>query len=335
MSEGENPHMGEPAANGLTTTTRRHNGSRCAVVSSWFISCCLLTTLGLTGCFGSSTGDVQLPVAKTTAWIIPNVETKLPAPRGLFAAKNGELYVLDDAGRFLIYDRDRKLIRTTWMPEYSVGRAEGLWQMLDGRVAVADTHYNRVVLLNPDGTCERMFGTKGTGPGEFTFPETVIQDPEGRLYVAEYGGNDRIQRFSADGEFQLTFSSFGTEPGELQRPTGLVWHDHKIYVCDAVNNRVQRFSEDGQFEAVVADAQTAGLYYPYDMAISPAGELYVAEFGSGRVTKLSLEGKLLGRYGTAGRDVGQFWTPWGVAVAEDGRVFVADTGNRRLVELKL
>ena len=98
---------------------------------------------------------------------------------------------------------------------------------------------------------------------------------------------------------------------------------------------MQRFSEDGEFEAVLADAQTAGLYYPYDMAISPTGELYVAEFGSGRVTKLSLEGKLLGRYGTAGRDVGQFWTPWGVAVAPDGRVFVADTGNRRLVELKL
>jgi iron(III) transport system ATP-binding protein len=295
----------------------------------------VLGLLMLSGCFGPTEGNVQLPVAKYDAWQIPNEAAKIPTPRGLFVAENGDLYVLDDAGRFLIYDRDHKLTRKTWLPEYSVGRAEGLWQMLDGRVAVADTHYNRVVLLNPDGTCERMFGTKGTGPGQFTFPETVVQDPEGRLYVCEYGGNDRIQRFSKDGEFQIAFSSFGTDPGQIQRPTGLVWHDHKIYVCDAVNNRVQRFSEDGQFESVLADAQTAGLYYPYDMAISPSGELYVAEFGSGRVTKLSLEGKLLGRYGTAGRDLGQFWTPWGVAVASDGRVFVADTGNRRLVELKL
>lgn len=301
----------------------------------WHAVAWLLISFRLAGCFGSSDGDVQLPVVRVDAWQIPNEEAMIPAPRGLVVANNGDLYVLDDAGRFLIYDRDHKLLRKTWMPEYSVGRAEGLWQMLDGRVAVADTHYNRIVLLNPDGSCERMFGIKGTGPGEFTFPETVVQDPEGRLYVCEYGGNDRIQRFSANGEFQLAFSSFGTDPGQLQRPTGLVWHDHKIYVCDAVNNRVQRFSEDGKFEEVLADAQTAGLYYPYDMAISPAGELFVAEFGSGRVTKLSLEGKLLGRYGTAGRDVGQFWTPWGVAVAADGRVFVADTGNRRLVELKL
>jgi len=301
----------------------------------WHVFVLLAGLLAVSGCFGTAEGDVQLPIVKFDAWQMPNEEAKLPTPRGMFVAENGDLYVLDDAGRFLIYDRDHKLTRKTWMPEYSVGRAEGLWQMLDGRVAVADTHYNRVVLLNPDGSCERMFGTKGTGPGEFTFPETVVQDPQGRLYVCEYGGNDRIQRFSADGEFQIAFSSFGTDPGQLQRPTGLVWHDHKIYVCDAVNNRVQRFSEDGQFEAVLADAQTAGLYYPYDMAISPSGELYVAEFGSGRVTKLSLEGKLLGRYGTAGRSIGQFWTPWGVAVAPDGRVFVADTGNRRLVELKL
>ncbi len=325
-------------ANGRSTDCRlprRRIRRRRAVVSSWFNLIALSLMVPLAGCFGPATGDVQLPVKEIAAWQIPADEARLPTPRGLFVARNGDLYVLDDAGRFLIYDRDHQLLRITWMPEYSVGRAEGLWQMLDGRVAVADTHYNRIVLLNPDGSCERMFGARGTGPGEFTFPETVVQDPQGRLYVCEYGGNDRIQRFSADGEFQLAFSSFGTDPGQVQRPTGLVWHDHKIYVCDAVNNRVQRFSEDGQFEAVLADAQTAGLYYPYDMAITPAGELLVAEFGSGRVTKLSLEGKLIGRYGTAGRDVGQFWTPWGVATAADGRIFVADTGNRRLVELKL
>jgi DNA-binding beta-propeller fold protein YncE len=155
------------------------------------------------------------------------------------------------------------------------------------------------------------------------------------LYVCEYGGNDRVQRFSADGKFELAFGSFGTGEGQFQRPTGLVWRDHKVYVCDAVNNRVQVFTEDGKFERVLADAQTAGLYYPYDMAISPEGELYVVEFGPGRVTKLSLEGKLLGRFGKAGRRTGEFWTPWGVAVTQNGKVYVGDTGNRRLVELQL
>ncbi len=129
-----------------TTTTRRHHGLRRAVASLWSI----LLPIGVAGCFGTADGDAQLPVAKYDAWQIPNEQAKIPTPRGLFVAENGDLYVLDDAGRFLIYDRDHKLLRKTWMPEYSVGRAEGLWQMLDGRVAVADTHYTRIVLLNPE-----------------------------------------------------------------------------------------------------------------------------------------------------------------------------------------
>lgn len=294
-----------------------------------------LVAVCLPGCSSDSSAEPEIKVSKIDSWALPNEGPKIPAPRGLHIAPNGDLMVLDDAGRLMVYDPNNQLKHTWWMPEYSVGRPEGLWVMLDGRIAIADTHYHRIVLMRQDGTVDSMFGEEGTGPGQFIFPETCIQDPAGRLYVCEYGGNDRVQRFSPDGTFELAFGGFGTAEGEFQRPTGLVWHDHTIYVCDAVNNRVQAFSEDGEFLRVVADAQTLALYYPYDMAISPQGELFVVEFGTGRVTKLSREGKLLGRFGSSGTAAGQFWTPWGVAVTQDGRVFVGDTGNRRLVELRL
>ncbi|MBX3444611.1 MAG: ATP-binding cassette domain-containing protein [Planctomyces sp.] len=295
----------------------------------------LMTAVWLAGCSRETAGAQQIPTREIHTWQLPSEGARMPTPRGLHVNPDGQLMVLDDAGRLMIYDEDRNLVSKCWMPEYSVGRPEGLWVMLDGRIAIADTHYNRVLLLAADGSLDSMFGEKGERAGQFIFPETVIQDPQGRLYVCEYGGNDRIQRFSTDGEWQASFGSFGTEPGQLQRPTGLVWHDNSIYVCDAVNNRVQEFTEDGQFVRVVADAESSGLYYPYDMAISPEGELFVVEFGSGRVTRLSLDGRVLGRIGMVGRNVGEFWTPWGVAVAQDGRVFIADTGNRRLVEVRL
>lgn len=296
----------------------------------------LLIAVCLPGCWSGEAAEPQIHVSKVDSWALPNEGPKIPAPRGLHIAPNGDLMVLDDAGRLMVYDdNDHSLKHKWWMPEYTVGRPEGLWVMLDGRIAIADTHYHRVVFMRQDGTVESMIGEEGTGPGQFIFPETCIQDPAGHLYVCEYGGNDRVQRFSADGKFELAFGSFGTGEGQFQRPTGLVWHDHKVYVCDAVNNRVQVFTEDGKFERVLADAQTTALYYPYDMAISPEGELYVVEFGPGRVTKLSLDGKLLGRFGKAGRQTGEFWTPWGVAVTQNGKVYVGDTGNRRLVELQL
>ncbi|HEY2249517.1 MAG TPA: hypothetical protein VGH74_00605, partial [Planctomycetaceae bacterium] len=80
--------------------------------------------------------------------------------------------------------------------------------------------------------------------------------------------------------------------------------------------------------------ESAALNYPYDIAANAAGDLYVAEYGAGRVSKFDLKGRLLGRYGSIGSDDGQFSTPWGIAADRKSRVYVADTGNFRVVELK-
>jgi hypothetical protein len=61
----------------------------------------------------------------------------------------------------------------------------------------------------------------------------------------------------------------------------------------------------------------------------------VIEYGASRITRVGLDGRLLGRYGRAGSAAGEFATPWGIAVDSLGRIRVADTGNRRLVALEL
>ena len=168
------------------------------------------------------------------------------------------------------------------------------------------------------------------------YPVAVIQDGDGDLYVCEYGGNDRVQKFRPDGDFVLSFGSFGTGPDQFQRPSGMAWCAGKLYVADAINNRIQVFSGDGRFLASLGGAGTAlSLRFPYDVALGGDGALYVAEYGAGCVSKVSLEGQLLGRYGSTGRGEGQFQTPWGVAVDSKMRLRVADTGNRRIVGLEL
>ena len=72
------------------------------------------------------------------------------------------------------------------------------------------------------------------------------------------------------------------------------------------------------------------LEYPYDIATSVEGDLYLVEYGGGRVTCLNRDGKLLGRWGRTGSAQGQLATPWGLAVDSQLRVFIADTGNRRM-----
>jgi ABC-type multidrug transport system ATPase subunit/sugar lactone lactonase YvrE len=300
------------------------------VVLQASLAICL--ALGLVGCESAAEGRT-LEVASVTYRSLPAEGARLPAPRAITFSPRQEMFILDDVGRVLVYDADLNLHRRWWMPEYSVGRPEGIVVMQDGRLAIADTHYHRVVFMDQQGQVLGMFGQEGEEPGQFIFPEDVIQDPHGFLYVCEYGGNDRVQKFTADGQFVLQMGGVGTRPGEFQRTSGLVWHEGKLYVSDTVNNRVQVFADNGKFIAVLADADTAGLQYPYHLAQGPDNALYVVEFQAGRVTRLSLDGEVLGRYGTTGRGQGEFWTPWGIAVDDTGRIIVGDTGNRRLVAL--
>jgi DNA-binding beta-propeller fold protein YncE len=219
------------------------------------------------------------------------------------------------------------------MPDYADGKPEKICQFRDGRLAVADTHYHRVLFFDSEGNELARHGSLGRDAGQFIFPVAVVEDDSRNYYVCEYGSNDRVQKFSGDGEFLLQFGGFGTEPGQFQRPSGVVWRDGKVYVVDAFNSRIQVFSDQGEFvEILGVGNESATLNYPYDIATNDRGDLFVVEYGAGRVSKFECTGKLLGRYGTMGSGEGQFSRPWGIAVDAEHHVYVADTENRRVVQ---
>ena len=303
-------------------------------VGRWLVCAGSMLATIAGGCSPSET-EATLPVKAVRHWTMPPDGASFPAPRGMFAADNREIYVLDDAGRVLVFDRAGELQRQWRMPEYEIGRPEGICRFRDGRIAVADTHYNRVVFFDEGGQVLHIMGESGSQPGQFVYPVAITQDTEQNFYVAEYGDKHRIQKFSVGGEFLLEFGSHGTEPGQFQRPSGIVWMDGSIYVVDAFNNRVQVFRDDGRFLQILGESDNSiGLDYPYDIARSSTGDLYVVEYRSGRVTHLNTGGRVLGRFGQTGRERGEFLTPWGLTVTSDSCVLVADTGNRRIVEIE-
>lgn len=343
-SERFSGHLAEveltPLATG-TTQTVYHRPPRPSLVTGQRVSlrilalvCAVALCLGQSGCLGGS-GARELPVVSSTIIRIPVDGKRMPAPRALTVSKDRELYVLDDSGRILVYDEKNTLIRQWSMPESSVGKPEGIRVLQDGRVAIADTHYHRIVFFSQQGELLSMFGSEGEKPGEFTYPVDLMQDPSGFLYIAEYGGSDRIQKFAPDGKFVLEFGGLGTEMGKFQRPSGMVWLDSKIYVADAINSRVQVFNDQGQPLEVLDWADQGGLYYPYDIALSPHGQFFFVEYGACRVSVANPHGQLVAQFGHEGRGHHELWTPWALAVSEDNRLFIADTGNRRIVQLTL
>ena len=292
---------------------------------------CLVAALILAGC-GAKPKVVAVRNVRVTA--MPSLGASIPAPRGIALTADGRVIAIDTAGRVTVFGRDWTVQRQWSMPEVEVGKPEDLTVLHDGSIAVPDTHYHRVLIVDETGHEVRRFGSYGRGPGQFIYPVSVAEDDRGRLYVCEYGGHDRVQIFSAAGEYEGEFGSFGTGAGQMQRPSGIVWHAGKVYVSDAVNGRILIFSDTGEFlDFLGPESAPLALDFPYDLALGQDDTLWIPEWGAGCLRHVSLAGGDLGRYGRPGSDSGALSTPWGVACRGKRGPVIADTGNRRLVEL--
>lgn len=294
----------------------------------------LLLSAAMQGCVEDSSTGPALKAGAIEHWQLPADGARIPPPRSVDVGPNDEVYVLDTAGRILIYSPEGVLQQTWHMPTNLDGNPESVCVLKDGRIAVADTHYHRIVFFDRQGKVESMWGrdSETQEQGTFKYPVSVVQDEQGDLYISEYGGGDRIQKFTVEGKFLHSFGSPGTGDAQFQRAAGSVLRNGKLYVADATNGRIQVFTAEGKFLMHIG-GEVAELKFPYDVAVGPAGDVYAMEWGAGRISLFTAEGKLLGRFGSPGTGMGQFRTPWGIAVDSRGRVRVADTQNRRIVAI--
>ncbi len=93
----------------------------------------------------------------------------------------------------------------------------------------------------------RMWGTLGTGPGQFDHPYGLVIDALGFVYVTDQW-NDRVQKFLADGTYVMEWGIHGSGPGHLFHPVGIAIDSHgDVYVVEHQNHRVSKFTSGGAF----------------------------------------------------------------------------------------
>lgn len=265
-------------------------------------------------------------------------------PRAAAIGPAGRLYIVDKAGRIQALTQAGEFVLAWRVPEIDAGKPTGLGIGPDGKVYAADTHYARVLIFDRDGRQVGEFGTFGEGPGQFRLPTDVAIDPEGFIYVSEYGGNDRVSKFSpltrksrvkGEPECEYLFSFGGGDAGEarMQRPQALlIGPDNTIWVADSCNHRICQFDSNGGFLGTFGrPGHDAGeLWFPYNLDFLSDGTLVVCEYGNNRVQRFDTSGRSLGTWGAAGRRPGQLAYPWALAVGEDDRIFIVDSGNNRV-----
>jgi RHS repeat-associated protein len=179
------------------------------------------------------------------------------------------------------------------------------------------------------------FGQEGSGDGQLNSPSDLTVDPEGNVWVADTG-NNRIERFSPEGEFLAKFGSPGSGAGQFSSPYGIAADSQgDIWVVDGGNNRIEKFSPEGNYLTQCGSLGSGAgqLRAPRGIALDSHGNVWVADAFNNRIVEFSPQCQLLAQVGSAGEALGQFRLPWDLAFDSAGNIWVADTWNNRIQEL--
>jgi len=180
-----------------------------------------------------------------------------------------------------------------------------------------------------------MWGTHGSGEGEFMSPWAVTVDRHtGHIYVADED-NHRVQKFDSQGNFIMQFGSFcyGREcPNHDEFGTCTCANPATAYRCHDFEGCVD---PDGDGPLALGDGQ---LFAPRGIAVDPAtADVYVSDVGNNHITRFDSNGNFIAKWGETGGPCawcdpgpGEFWFEYDIAVDSSGDVYVADLGNRRV-----
>jgi 6-bladed beta-propeller protein len=151
----------------------------------------------------------------------------------------------------------------------------------------------------------------GTPGSSFNRPSDVAWDRAGNIYVADgTGTTNRVAKFDKEGRFIRQWGSTGTGNGQFTGVKSLaVDAQGNVYVADIGNKRIQVFDGDGNFKS-----QFGNIGTPLTMCMTtgPTQYLYISHSGDkdgmedAAIYKVTLDGKVVGKFGSAGRLPKQF-----------------------------
>jgi NHL repeat len=226
-------------------------------------------------------------------------------------ANTNNVYVADKLDhRVVEYDQEGNFI-LTFGREVNQTKTE---EKQKGNVSITETEKN-ICTAASTNTC--IDGAEGSAPGQLDWPTGVAVDPTtGDVYVSD-GGNERIEKYTPEGEYisqivsgqngapdftigaynevlandTIEFGSFGNDS----------WVDTEGYLYLSTNPKVfegavYRFAPDGQY---TGDAITEGWVNvdgPGAVVVGPSGQISVSEGGSSEaIVLLDADGRLLSR----------------------------------------
>jgi DNA-binding beta-propeller fold protein YncE len=264
-----------------------------------------------------------------------------------FAHGGSRLFQFDSNGKY-VREMGKDSYGFMFAAQVRIDPSDNIW--------VVDQMTNMVMKFDPQDHVAMLLGRKaenvtvparaptGDGAGQptdlFNRPTDVAWDAAGNIFVADGLGNARIAKFDKDGKFVKSWGKKGTANGEFANVRSIaVDAQGNVYAADGGNKRVQVFDNDGNFKTVFANVGNAQALC-LTRGSNPV--LYVSNSNppndierDGEIYKMTLDGAISGKFGTAGKRLKEFGTVNAIDCRSDNVLYVAEIGNLRVQKLLL
>jgi hypothetical protein len=265
--------------------------------------------------------------------------------------------------RLFEFDRLGKFLREIGQDSYGFMVAQQVRVDPQDNVWVVDQMSTMVIKFDPQGRVQLLLGRKAeaervpaaplnapaggrgaNGAGAqsdlFNRPADVAWDAAGNIYVADGLGNARIAKFDKNGKFIRTWGTRGTANGQFSTVAGLaIDAKGNVYAADPGNKRIQVFDGDGNYKSEILN-----IGAPSAVCISPGAHQYLYASNSnpvndidsnGEIYRLELDGRVLGKFGKAGKLPKEFGTVNAIDCRGNTELYVGELGNWRVQKLAL
>ena len=233
-----------------------------------------------------------------------------------------------------------------------------------GNLFVADFLNHTIRKITPAGVVTTFSGLAGDGrtingtgtAARFNWPAGLAVAPNGMIYVTE--ASEAIRRITPAG----VVTTFAGNTGESGSADGTgsaarFYNPHhlatdaagNVFVADTINRTIRRITPAGVVTTLAGSPQMQGhldgtgnaarFRLPSGVAVDAAGNVYVADMGSGTIRKITPGAVVTTIGGIEGPDMigdgpgsaARFARPAGIACTPGGIVYLSDSDNYRLV----
>jgi hypothetical protein len=265
------------------------------------------------------------------------------------------VYTRSQATRLFEFDAQGNYVRELGEGLYGLVFAHAVRVDPEDNIWVVDEGSNMVIKFNPAGRVVMVLGhrpevVEGTPPAKnpdpylFDRPTDVAWDKAGNIFVSDGYGNSRVVKYDKDGRFLKTVGTKGNAPGQLNLPHTIASDAQgNIYVGDRSNSRIQVFDDNLAFKAVYDHVGA-----PWAVCISPGPHQYLFSSNSnpdnnnsqiaaqtGEIYKMELDGTVIGKFGHAGKQLGEFSTVHEIDCRNPNELLVSEIIAWRVQKLVL